>query len=334
MRGWYREPYRHYLAAKGVRTRVEWRHKYPDLVRSFPGDNPDITRNFARFRQRSPSEFVPGSFRTKRVAPGKSVILGKSKATGKYEVQSVIIRKEYFAEKDSMTKRWWLSVSGPKNDVEQTLGLKRYHLALVHPQHRFEVIDPGDYVKLGFIDGRMQQVWVRVKVIKRDGSTGEYVGIVAEKPENPGEVGTDQGSHVVFRKENVIDMVDLVGEEDIDRGGWLSTKHGETAGQYAHRNVISTFEGTPDDRIHNFAKGVRSTILHPMTDLDEEWEEYSKVAGKPELLSDDWLERWSQRGAALFGRVATQANVEPIVDVKKDRTFREVMMDVEFGRRT
>ena len=63
-------------------------------------DNPDLTRSFARYRQRDPSLFVRGSLRTKDV--GRSghtkMVFGKLRSTGEFQIQSVLVnRKDYDA---------------------------------------------------------------------------------------------------------------------------------------------------------------------------------------------------------------------------------------------
>lgn len=110
--GWRHESYRHYLAAKGIKTRYQ--QKFPDLVKGFKNENPRITKNYARFRQRDPSEFEKGSFRTKKSGE-KVLILGKDRKTGKYEIQSILVsRSKYFLSKDERNtqlsnwiKDWW-----------------------------------------------------------------------------------------------------------------------------------------------------------------------------------------------------------------------------------
>jgi hypothetical protein len=105
-RGWFKESYRHYLAAKGVKTShsvAAWQKKHKALVKDFPGDNPHLTDKYARFRQKDPEAFVKGSFRTKDVGEGKKLILGKDSETGKYELQSVLVAKDYFAVKRTPT---------------------------------------------------------------------------------------------------------------------------------------------------------------------------------------------------------------------------------------
>jgi DNA polymerase/3'-5' exonuclease PolX len=96
--GWKSESYRHYLASKGVKSKYQ--KTFPHLVRSeFTGENPRITERFARFRQKSPREFVPDSFRTKYQGDSE-LIVGKLKSTGKYAVQSILFKRDkYFAEK-------------------------------------------------------------------------------------------------------------------------------------------------------------------------------------------------------------------------------------------
>jgi hypothetical protein len=45
---------------------------------------------FRRFRQKMPSAFKPHSFHTKKLPGGTELVMGKSKATGKMEVQSIL----------------------------------------------------------------------------------------------------------------------------------------------------------------------------------------------------------------------------------------------------
>jgi len=296
--GWRNESYRHYLASKGVKT----------------------SKNGYYLKGWFEGSLVPFSLNMWKKGIGASI----DAADGSY----------HDTEKNS-AQQWWVAATGPKKDIAEALGMKKYKLAAINPQpDNLPPIDPGDYVLLGFLDGRMQQVWVKVKVFRNDWSSPEFVGIVDEHPVDPKEIGVDKGSRVVFREENILDMRNVV---DMSRqgtgGGWQDTSSHEGAKQYVERNLKSNFQGTPEDRVRDFARGVREMALTPMHDYDEEWEEFSTVAGKPELLSDDPMERWSQRGAAIFGRVITQANVEPIVDYHKDRNFREIMMDIAFGRR-
>lgn len=90
-----------YIARKDVATR--YRQEFPWLVKGFQGEDPRITDEYARFRQRNPGEFEKGSFRTvdKR---DRKLILGK--IDGKMAVQSVMLkRKRYWAGKDDELAR-------------------------------------------------------------------------------------------------------------------------------------------------------------------------------------------------------------------------------------
>jgi DNA polymerase/3'-5' exonuclease PolX len=111
--GWQGESYRHYLAAKGVKTKYQKR--FPELVKDFGGDNPRVTERFARFRQKSPKEFEPGTFRTKYQGDTE-LIVGKLKSTGKYAVQSILFKRDkYFVEKKVLKKgRIHTTRSGPE----------------------------------------------------------------------------------------------------------------------------------------------------------------------------------------------------------------------------
>lgn len=124
----------------------------------------------------------------------------------------------------------------------------------------------------------------------------------------------------------------------INTYGWKDDK--KDASGYIHENVDGD-GSSPEKKMHDFKKGVKETVFSPGKDLDGEWTEYTKTAdneyygakGKPEKLSSDGVERVQQRGAALVGRVVSQANVEPLIDDEDGRTFRESMMDFTFGRR-
>jgi hypothetical protein len=96
-RGWFGDSYRHYLAAKGIKTR--YRKRFPWLVKGFSGENPRVTEQYARFRQKDPKEFDKGSFRTVDKRDRKLII---GKVDGKIAVQSVLLkRKRYWVEKDA-----------------------------------------------------------------------------------------------------------------------------------------------------------------------------------------------------------------------------------------
>ena len=119
----------------------------------------------------------------------------------------------------------------------------------------------------------------------------------------------------------------------------FGTTKDEDAQTFIKRNVTAETNG---DGLQQFTEDVSLMARHPMQDLDGEWEEYTSLAendaygkyGKPEKLSSDRVERAQQRGAALFGKVATQANIEPLVDKKEnDRTMRDITVDFLFGRR-
>jgi len=64
--------------------------KYPELVKDFPGENPRITKNYARFRQEDPNSFDEDTFRIKDSGKVK-LVLGKKK--GKMVVQSIMVPK-------------------------------------------------------------------------------------------------------------------------------------------------------------------------------------------------------------------------------------------------
>jgi len=99
MKGWHQHSHEHSLAARGITT-ARYRKRFPNLVKPYKGQNPRLTANYARFRQASPSSFVLGTFRTKRVADERAIIVAKRKRDSKFAIQSVMIpRKDYWAVK-------------------------------------------------------------------------------------------------------------------------------------------------------------------------------------------------------------------------------------------
>ena len=98
--------------------------------------------------------------------------------------------------------------------------------------------------------------------------------------------------------------------------------------------IDMNLKATADHSIDKFWSGVKYTLGHPFEDADGEWIEYNMIAGnKNVLLSKDKAERAEQRGAAIFARVASQANMEPLIERGKNRSFRQIVTELEFGRR-
>jgi hypothetical protein len=235
-------------------------------------------------------------------------------------------------------------LSGPKDEsgiehLDETTGTKVL-------KQRYGIRDANNnYVSLG---GEVQYMNKEFKVV---GLTSDTRQLILEGSDgmrvaaNPYSVTVKSSKEVVPEKSK--DLVQVGGITLRKKGamparfmakkGFSETDEEEGAKEYVERNVRS--EGK--DGLHDFSKSVKRMVRHPMNDLDEEWQEYTRLAdnkyygprGKAEPLSKDKVERTEQRGAALFGRVVSQANVEPLIDKEKDRSFRETWNDLMFGRR-
>jgi len=101
--GWRGESYRHYLASKGIKTstviKKKYQEEFPLLVKPFTGQNPRITKGYARFRQEDPKKFDESTFRTKDETKNLKIVVGKEKKSGKFKVQSVLVsRKNYWSK--------------------------------------------------------------------------------------------------------------------------------------------------------------------------------------------------------------------------------------------
>jgi DNA polymerase/3'-5' exonuclease PolX len=104
--GWRGESYRHYLAQKGIKTKIKqkYREEFPLLVKPFEGQNPRITKNYARFRQEAPGKFDEHTFKTKEETKNLSVILGEEKKSGRFRVQSVLVRRKNYWDQKVMNE--------------------------------------------------------------------------------------------------------------------------------------------------------------------------------------------------------------------------------------
>ena len=135
-------------------------------------------------------------------------------------------------------------------------------------------------------------------------------------------------------------------------GGWESAKEEE---QYMARKMLWLEGSSPSESpqeyvlenvksrpggMKKFTKEVKFGAVHPMKDLDDDWERYTALAdndvygprGKPEPLASDKIHRSVQRGAALMAKVLSQANVEPLLDHGENSNARDLMLDLQFGR--
>jgi lipocalin len=100
--------------------------------------------------------------------------------------------------------------------------------------------------------------------------------------------------------------------------------------EFIHNNVDGHYD---DHRLEHFWQGATHCLFRPADDLDNDWLSFNRAAGNGQIeLSDNPVERYQERGAALVGRVVTIANVEPLLDHGADMSFRDTMMDLAFGR--
>jgi hypothetical protein len=75
------------LAAK---SRAQLVKEHKSIVKPFFGENPRMTKQFARFRQQDPKKY--DDFRTKKIGDNE-FIYGHNKKTDKWELQSILIKR-------------------------------------------------------------------------------------------------------------------------------------------------------------------------------------------------------------------------------------------------
>jgi hypothetical protein len=262
------------------------------------------------------------------------------------------------------------SMRGMQFEVERVPQGQVYPLAPQEVADRLSMMPPEDtkgITKVVFQppkDKMQKQAWAQYKRGKKeiaifsqsasgdliDGQPADRVRQTMTEYVLPHEVGHHKAlsqQHITDKDLEVAEAradANVLGLSPTDKSvkklSWHETDKKESAQEYVKRNLKGDGR-SPEKKMRDFKDGVKFTLLHPAKDLDNEWKEYTSVAdnkyygpaGRSEPLRADWYGRTVQRGAALFGRVATQANVEPLIDKNQKRTFREVMLDIEFGRR-
>lgn len=282
--GWRKESYRHYLARKGIRTKM---HQHKNVLKGGKGDR-----------------LHPWQVDQKELQKGIKVELehtGNKTLAEDIAYDHLAEMPDYYTRLERMEKK-------------KTYAAKKEYV--IYDDDIDVISDVIDEVPKGLELG--QRIAPNKLLITRE---------EAEKRLNIARFGHDPEK-----------LKHAAKQQHFAKKGWSDTTKDEDANSYIKRNVKSTSHG---DRTKNFLNGVKKTA-HTGKDLDEEWKEYTKLVDNErygpyghadKLAPKGSVERWNQRGAALFGRVVSQANVEPVVDHEKNRSFREVMMDIEFGRR-
>jgi hypothetical protein len=126
---------------------------------------------------------------------------------------------------------------------------------------------------------------------------------------------------------NYGDRYSLAAKDDSYR--YIGNKN-QSAKDFVHDNINGHHD---DDRLGHFWSATKHTLFRPADDLDSDWVSFNNAAGRKVVPSGDLIQRGEERGAALLGRVITLANVEPMIDHDQGRSFRDSMIDLEFGRR-
>ncbi len=164
--GWRYESSRHSLAAKGIATKYQ--KKFPQFVKPFPGENPRVTEDYARFRQEDPSKFKKNSFRT--IDPGKKgdieLVVARPKDFNKTKVQSVLVeRKNYFAADTSPT----IGTEEPSERLEEEERESKMsgteHYCDVHKIHYTGDRCPEEVGSLKNFERKQEEIHPKLRVI-------------------------------------------------------------------------------------------------------------------------------------------------------------------------
>jgi len=122
-------------------------------------------------------------------------------------------------------------------------------------------------------------------------------------------------------------------KEESEKLDWEVPKEKESVGQFVHRSV----DARENPGLEKWWRSVEFSAAHPWLDYDNEYARYLKAAGETPVKHDDFgvddrIEHAAERGAAVVGRVVSQANVEPLIDHGKDGSARDIALDIFFGR--
>ena len=281
---WYKDPFRHSLASKGVRSSlsVSRRDALQDLKRV-------------------------------AVSIGEPPTMKQYDEEGRYSSQTIVAR-------------------APK-----TMGDRGWNSALKAADVKSKAKDE-DYDRLLVEEGVKKLPFAAKKSLAAfQDEFRERFFAYSQESSDPEQVKSSLMSEFGLSRSEV---EDLLQEEGVMRFAYKRKKSmaykfiDDGAGdpvEFVHNNL----KATGDHSVGDFWSGVKYTLFHPWKDADGEWVEYNVAAGKNNvLLSKDKFERAEQRAAAISARVLTQANVESLLEKGKDRSFRQIITELEFGRRT
>lgn len=144
------------------------------------------------------------------------------------------------------------------------------------------------------------------------------------------ELMKDEEVKPVISKGTVVEQSVVYTDEDLDEMyNQANNRESMAIREYLHDNLGSNGD---TDKITAFWNGASHTLFRPMDDLDCDWKSYNHTIGR-DVVVHNTMDKWTNRGAALVGRVVTLANIEPLLDHENGRSFRDSMVDLEFGRR-
>ena len=144
------------------------------------------------------------------------------------------------------------------------------------------------------------------------------------------ELMKDEEVKPVISKGTVVEQSVVYTDEDLDKMyNQANNRESMAIREYLHDNLGSNGD---TDKITAFWNGASHTLFRPMDDLDCDWKSYNHTIGR-DVVVHNTMDKWTNRGAALVGRVVTLANIEPLLDHENGRSFRDSMVDLEFGRR-
>jgi apolipoprotein D and lipocalin family protein len=79
---------------------------------------------------------------------------------------------------------------------------------------------------------------------------------------------------------------------------------------------------------YNFMNDVGKMFSHPMEHFDREYQAYSGEY----VMDKHPVDKAADAGVAIIGDVITLGNVQPLRDYEKGRSWKDAMIDIEFGR--
>ena len=318
--GWFRDNYRHSLAARGIKTsfyRKEPKGFYDKMMeeeirvaKKVAKDDKFISEDQIKANKKDIAE------RLFQFSGSKTIAVSSP---------SPIVQK--LAEEMEMEEK----IKKLEEEQKKELDENKSNMSSKKLAEELKQLD------LDMIDGKMNEEEYNEKLAKIE--KNEDMAWFGKKQLTPEEVDAKLNEeHAALKKigeskeepekkEDKEEKSSMANKKISDSNVLFGASH-EKPQDYIDRSL----KRNSNDGLKEFTRDVKYMITNPKGEYDNEWKSYEDAAGRPKKLSKDPVNRSEERAAALMGRVLTQENMQPLIDKEKGRNVRGFALDILFGR--